>query len=602
VARATGIRKGMTVRFTPFIIAAVAVQCIATLIVMNRISFFIGDDLNAVELLQQTGFLTFITTSVDVHLVPLHRLVNYVLHSLWPLNFTAATIFMTGCHAASAWALYRLLQRLNPSRFNTVLLLMFALNGYVIILMHWWSAGLHRLPYILLSIISCHGFVRFHEQRRARFAVLALLCQVAAAGFFIKAILIPACWAGLLFCLVDFRQWKNYRHELLLVAAGLMLSLAYVGFYAMANPDDMIAGGNRGEVMRAGLLAGTSITGHMLLQMPVSHATLPWVNAGLGTLLLAAVIYARRSWRAVLAGVALVLVNLAMILMSSRATFYGALIIFIPYYYAELMFVIALFASLAWREIVTAMQARRATRGTVRKAGSGRAALHPALAIVTLVACAGYALAGWHTAMLALKPGPDEDHWRSAQFMRNLQQDMANTSAQQLNLLDTLLPSHFRFGTLFRKPLPASMFLSWHGWQLRQPSPELPLHFIDADGHIRTVVPRSAPQLLRAHDAAPDGDCPATASGELLPDTALPLERGYVLIDYRSTGDAQVNAEILTDHGTLPVSAIHLPASANRVLLDLSRLGVSAPIALTGLRIVHGDAAPCLRSVSITPY
>jgi len=265
-------------RLTAVAITAIALQCLIIFFASTRFSFFIGDDLGAAALMHHVDFWSFIAAPVDIHRVPLHRLVNYLLQTLFPMNFAAATAFMLACHAASLFVLYRLLQRINPSQLNLCLILAYALSGYVYIAMHWWSAALHRLPYILGAVISCYGFWRFHQQRRMAFAALTIGGQVIAAGFFVKAVLIPAYWAAMLFCVMNFRDWKKYRRDYALIACGATLSLAYMGWYVHDNHYNVIAVNNPGLILRTSLQLGFSTIAQMLLQMRLSTELAPWIN------------------------------------------------------------------------------------------------------------------------------------------------------------------------------------------------------------------------------------------------------------------------------------------------------------------------------------
>jgi hypothetical protein len=578
-----------------FVIAAIALQCIASFLINTRISFFMSDDLNAVALLRRTDFWSYITTHVDIHQVPLHRLVNYVLHTLAPMNFAAATLFMIGCHTASLLVLYRALQRLNPSRINLWLILIYALNGYVYLVFHWWSAALHRLPYILFSIVSCYGFLRFHQEQRLRFATIALASALAAAGFFIKAVLIPVYWAALLFCLMDFRGWKKYTSEYVLIAIGLLLSLAYVGWYTYDNPYDVIQASALGEVLRDSIYIGLSTVAQMVLQMRLDTGIAPWINLASCVALGATIAFAPRAWRALLMGFLVISVNLMMIASSSRATFFGALVMLTPYYYAELLFLLAMFFTVMVRHVNASIPQHFAVVQS-----------HKSMALLAVIFSLGYAIAGWRTALIDTHPGPDDDHWKSARFARNFTHDLEHTAIANLNLVDRLLPGHFRFGTLLRKPLSSSEFLSWYGLHPPFQQLEQPLSFIDTQGHIQPLVAQSKPIPLQS-DAVTEAQAGClngtnTVNGlRFFTPAPTALDRAYLLIRYTTERDATAEMQLLAE--AAPGSAhIDFPAAKNYRLVDLSRFGKFDPIVLTGTRIANLSPTLCIHAVDLTHY
>jgi len=588
-------------RLTAVAITAIALQCLIIFFASTRFSFFIGDDLGAAALMHHVDFWSFIAAPVDIHRVPLHRLVNYLLQTLFPMNFAAATAFMLACHAASLFVLYRLLQRINPSQLNLCLILAYALSGYVYIAMHWWSAALHRLPYILGAVISCYGFWRFHQQRRMAFAALTIGGQVIAAGFFVKAVLIPAYWAAMLFCVMNFRDWKKYRRDYALIACGATLSLAYMGWYVHDNHYNVIAVNNPGLILRTSLQLGFSTIAQMLLQMRLSTELAPWINLAFCLALGAAVLFAPRAWRAVAMAFLMLAINLLIIAGSSRATLFGPLVMFVTYYYAELLFLLVIFATLLWQPLRDKIKDRQ------RENKTQPPCRHKNLAVTaSVVLCMLYAAAGWRTALLDTRPGPEEDHWNCARFVRNLRQDMEAIDIGNLNLLDRLLPDHFRYGMILRKPLPTSEFLSWFGWRPQYQQTDRPLQFIDVDGHIRPVVDRSQAVMLQTKSGEPAANCSEKSAPQqdLLFETPAPLtlKHGYLRINYETSLDTVVNAQLQTS--TTSLGPLNMPFSVARkqLLIDVSNFGQLGPLVMTGIHLQIPVAGVCIRSIDAVPY
>lgn len=583
-------------RWLYFVGVAVLLQCLASLVFNVRVSHFVADDINAIELAHQTDFLTFIATPVDIHRVPLHRAVNYVLHHALPMNYLAATAFMLTCHLAALAMLYLLLQRLNPApRLNATLILLYALNHAVLEPLHWWSAGLHRFPLILFTVLSCYCFVCFHQQQQLRFAVGALGSAVLGAGFFIKAILMPAYWAALLFCLMDFRRWREYGREYVLIGAGFAATLLYTAWYMHGNPHDTIQSKTTLEVIATGLSWGLSMAAQLPLQLDNAPLINVWVNGAWLLLLAACLICAHGSWRAITAGLAAIVVNLLIIVASSRATMYGPLIMLMPHYYYELLFLMVIFVSLVSQQL-----APRLSRYGAAMAGNTRVAA-TLLVVGTLI----YAATGWHTTLASIKPGPNEAHWQSARYIRNLRASMQHTDIATLNLIEKPVPRHFRAGTLFPKLLPTSTFLSWFGWHPPFQQTDRPLSFINDLGHIEPLRASGSPIPLLAAQTLHQPSCAgsALAAGQqFTADPPLIVKRGYLTLDYSAASAASAILELDAGEAKLLGAQIDFNAGTHRTLVDLTRFAQLDAITLDAVRIVHAAPGVCLREMTLTHY
>src|SRR6185503_1022760 len=75
-----------------------------------RNSHFQGDDIVGLFFARQLPFWEYLATPMDVHVVPLHRLVTYAVGRLAPANFAVAVTFLLGCHLLAVFFLYRALE------------------------------------------------------------------------------------------------------------------------------------------------------------------------------------------------------------------------------------------------------------------------------------------------------------------------------------------------------------------------------------------------------------------------------------------------------------------------------------------------------------
>jgi hypothetical protein len=576
---------------------AITLQCLAAFFFNIRNNYYISDDINTIELMHQSSFLSFISTTVDIHCVPLHRAVNWVLHHLFPMNFAAATAFMLSCHALSLLVLYCLLQRIRKApALNAILVTLCGLNIAVFAPFHWWSAGLHRFPLILFGVLSCYAFVVYSQQRRRRFAVAAFVSALLATGFFIKGILLPLYWLAILFCLMDFRDWRRYRGEYALIGAGMLAALIYVVWYMRINPYDTVESKHTLRLITSGVSKGFEITAKMPFQLDSLSAPQPWIT---GTVLIALALtlgFARASWRPIVAGLACLSANHLMIIGSSRATLFGILVMLTPYYYAELLYVLALFVAFAFVPLSARFASVRWRTG------------HPVVVTaVMLLAIAGYSGAGWYNFLTSLKPGPNDVHWQSARYIRNLRNAFAGSDPSSLNLLDRPIPRHFRVGTMFPRLLQQSIFLPWFGWQVNFQQPEKPLSFIDDLGNIAPVIAKGSPISLRINDEPATEPTCFSASGLATPQaftTAHPiaLDHGYFRIDYHNTNDASITLELTSETAAPTAVQVSLPANKNQVLIDVARFGQFEPAQIRGVRVTQADSNACLTSITLIRY
>jgi hypothetical protein len=461
--------------YTVLLIAAVISQLALTYFFNTDISYYVADDLCAVELAHHVSFWNYVQTPVDVHWVPLHRATNYLIHHLLPMNFAAATLFMLLCHALTLLFLYRLLQQLHAQPLNRWLVAAYALNAFVPIPLHWWSAGLHRFPYVLASVVSCYGFVRFVQDGRFRFAVLALFAGLIATGFYIKGILIPLYWLAILFCVMDFRDWRKNLRPLAAVAIGGLLSLAYVGWYLLSNTHTLIELGDASTTVTVGTLMGISITAQMLLQMVFRLEYGFWIN------LAWTAVKVSGAWRAIFAGLVLVMLNILMISASVRSSSIGPLIMLAPRYYYDVLFLIVIFASLICRNLRAIPAIQEWSARQKNAAWRSQAKWLLAVAVIAI-----YAATGWRTTLFYTNPGAYENHWLAARYERNLMATIAD--AKDINLVDAPLPDFFLYEVIEHKPLMLSTWLAWHGLHPPFGKGDKPLLYVDRQGNLHPAT------------------------------------------------------------------------------------------------------------------
>ncbi|MCP1621614.1 hypothetical protein [Pseudomonas nitroreducens] len=312
-----------------------------------RNSYFIGDDYDHFQLIGSMSFLQYLFTPIDVHFVPLHRLFSWLLLRLAPLNFDLAVAVLMAFQLAATLLLALLLGRLRPGPWNATLLVVFACNSLLLPLLVWWSAGIHRFPYVLLSIACLYFYLGYREQHRWRQLVAAWACLVLAFGFYSKAVLIPVYVLALEFCLswrLGFAVLRRYA-----VGASMLLAvIGYVVWYVLYAPVTRPAG-------TASISVAVEITLAFMRTMAdllVLRQPGPWSLVGGGVLvawglvMLVTCLKRRENLIYWLVLLGLVALNFLVIGVSSRGQMFGAYLAGIPRYYFEVLFLPVIFFSL----------------------------------------------------------------------------------------------------------------------------------------------------------------------------------------------------------------------------------------------------------------
>lgn len=375
----TATRGSVRRAFDAFAFAAAALFAIATAAVAFRNSHFALDDFAGFFLAHAEPFWRAALTPIDLHFVPLHRLVNEAVYTLAPFDFGVALAVLFVAHALALVGLYATLQRLRDSPVNPVLLCFYASNVYLGVLFLWWTSGLHRLPYIALAIWTLYHYVGFRTDGSWRSLLFAAACFVGALGFYSKAPLIPVALLGLEICLLPRTPRGELKRNLLAVAGLLVLGAAYL------LAGRLLVDSRFGALhLDPGFLLEFEVMSSALLAQGVFGVVAPGgspaavVAVAAGWLALAAITIAFRPWNAVVwsTGFAVVALNLGVIGISHRTANFGLTTVWSYRYYFELMHLVVLFSALALHDLPAGpIVSRLGARGLGRRAAAVVAAL-----------------------------------------------------------------------------------------------------------------------------------------------------------------------------------------------------------------------------------
>jgi hypothetical protein len=336
--------------FEAFAFTAAAVFAAAVICTAKRSSHFLTDDFAGFYLVATQPFWKAVLTPIDVHFVPLHRVVNELIQSMAPLDFGVALAVLTVFHGIAVVTLYATLRQLKDSPANAVLVFFYATNVYLGVLFLWWTSGLHRLPYIAFAIATVYHYVKFRRGRRRRSLLFAAACFAGALGFYAKAALIPLALLGVEICLLRGTPRRQLAGNFLVISAFLAAALVYA-LLARAMVESPFAQLH----LDAGLLLDFERRSFAILSegvFGVVYLGLAFpVNAVLFAFWLVFIAYtiAREPKNAVvwITGVLVVAANIAVIAVSHRTERFGVSMANSYRYYFELMFLVVLFVGMA---------------------------------------------------------------------------------------------------------------------------------------------------------------------------------------------------------------------------------------------------------------
>ncbi len=325
-----------------------------------------GDDIVFFSDARRSRFLDFIAEPMDVHAVPLHRAVTYLVTALGRPSFDRLLVFMAAVHVLGVVCLYRALETFAPNPGNAVATFWYATFVELICLFLWWTSALHRFPYVALSAMALYAYARFRREQTPRWALAVLLAVVAALGFFEKGVVIPLMLAAIEASLVFETDARDRARNWLLVGGIGAIALSYFAAWRCAVGHDWSALSL--EPSRLLVYGASSL--RMLLSATVGRVyEWVWAAAVFWVLLIGVTI--RRAPRTALLWISGLLVVTASLLSTgisvARFQVWGNML---PYYshryYPDVMFVVVVFVALVWQRAfpsgASALRGRRSRR------------------------------------------------------------------------------------------------------------------------------------------------------------------------------------------------------------------------------------------------
>jgi len=414
-------------------------------------SYFIDNDIEHFSRANHSTFIDFILSPIDIHFVPLHRLFNYFIHRYFPMNFQVAVAILISCHVISLFYLYKLMRLLSAGPHNILLLFLYAGNAYLIVPLMWWSAGIHRFPYIMLSIMSIYYFVLFTNTNKIKNLIFSTSFYVIALGFYSKAVLIPVYLLAILFTQIQHIPKKNLKQLYSIVIALILTSLVYTFFYLSSNQSAGPKIATNIPIIFETWTLGLSVIAQVLLSTTFSNENLLLINILWFIAMIVTIKQHPSTLKYWILGIGLVALNVFMIAISQRVIHFGTYTSLIMRYHYEVIFIAIIFLN----SIIGSYYKNNTTTPpptyTLKHT------------IVIGISIFLYMYISYESATkLATDLG--DRHQKAAVYGNNIESlILRHPTPKSLYLIDTLIPSYIS-GSIFPFPTPMSEFLSMHNF------------------------------------------------------------------------------------------------------------------------------------------
>ena len=451
-----------------------AVYTWAILATVDRVSVFSGDDVTTSYQARTLPLRTLLLAPIDVHTVPLHRVVTYALAQLSPLNDRAALGVMLTLHAASVWLLYRALQEIERSVANAFVVACYATFVHLGSLFTWWVAAVHRLPYLCCLGGALWAYVVFRRHPSLGRAGVIVALLVAGFGFFEKAVFIPFVLLMVEANLRSTEPVKPDAWKALAALHGTLLALGaafLVAFRSVVN--ERMMGGTVTDLRYLAEYSRLSLS-------TLASAVVGQVDSGawLGALVLVAVtvgacVVCRANILLFATGAALVWASLIVTALSSaRMNLFGLFWTRCWRYYPDVMYVLAICLAIALARVSKASFFRIMARSR-----NGWVLTAAAVAVLTLLARTSYV----HGARAVLS---DDKMSRSRAYLDNVRTGVRHLQDPNESPLfaDGMVPDYlqfFRDGRARHRVLLVAL-----GVEPRMTRPRRGVYRIDAEGHV----------------------------------------------------------------------------------------------------------------------
>lgn len=182
-------------------LGALTVGAVAWVAHFSSRSFFFWDDflyLRQAQLQGLTPRFLLERFPFNEHASPGHRLLDWLAQTTSPINFNFAQAILLVFVAASVVLIFGVVTELaGRGKLRWVLTTLYATSTVQVAMVVSFGNGELRLPSTALSLACIYGYLRHRRTGSRRALAWSVVALVAAMGFYIKALLVPAYLFGL---------------------------------------------------------------------------------------------------------------------------------------------------------------------------------------------------------------------------------------------------------------------------------------------------------------------------------------------------------------------------------------------------------------------
>ena len=536
----------------------------------------------------------------DNHLMPLARLVVWLVTEAGPMNWTlAASLTMFGQLLASLACLWMLITLFGRRWIVLIPLSIYLTSAVAAPAFIWWAAAINQLPLQIAFFWAVTVWVQYLRTRALRYLALTLLALLLALGFYEKALVIGVVLA---FVAVAYFAQGSLRVRLVHVArrywpavvSGSVLVVAYLSYYGAHVPRpfeenetggfvaDDIADSMLGTALPTGLLGGPwrwfDTSPPIVLAGPPTWT----VHAAWVALVLLVLYGAMRRSRTLRAWALLAIVALVsyLILVVSRGQLFGGLSGLEYRYLTDVVCAAVLAFGLAFAELDGAEEASAPRPAPVL----GWALPTRAVVVGTVLMSAGGLVSWFQYAQFWHHDNVAEG------YVETLRQDLADQGP--VDLADQVLPSRV-FPAYAAPRNRTSVFVPLFSRQARFPEVSDDLRVVDEGGSVRPAVIGNGVQSL----PGPAAGCgwPVTSGSVTIPLDGEAFDyTWWVRIGYLGSADDTMTVTTGDQTVRVPVlrglHAVFLQVTADFSTVTLSGLGAGNTVCVDDVSV--GDVTP----------
>jgi hypothetical protein len=319
----------------------------------HEYSHFVGDDVVAFWQARQWGLLRHLENTIDVHMVPLHRLVSFAVAWIAPMNFAFGLTVLVVLHVAGLLLFYSALKALAPSPACPVLVAWYASYVYLDSLFEFWTAGLHRLPYICAMAAAFLAYCSFRSNPGWWGATRVLAPFIVGLGFFEKMMLFPVVLAAIEFSLGPVNNPRARRMTWMLIGILSLLACVYYVIWRRAVGDNWSSLNRNFFILFDYLWISWAMLVRTCAGQTFEQTTLVGLIL-LGVICIPCVFLRPRNALVLLMGFVTISIHLvAPAVSESRALLKEALAVFSYRYYPDVFFLLIVFVALLIRGAIS---------------------------------------------------------------------------------------------------------------------------------------------------------------------------------------------------------------------------------------------------------